>query len=49
MQTQIKKIKSQHDRVGTVIHLELCKRFHFESVNKLEQYKTENVLENNKF
>ena len=38
--------KTRKDRVGKVIHWELCKRFKFDHMNKWYMYNPESVLEN---
>ena len=41
-----KEYKSRHDRVGKLIHLELCKKFEFDHTNKWYMYNTKSILEN---
>ena len=41
-----KKYKTRHDRVGKVIHRELCKKFNFDHMNKWYMRNPESVLEN---
>ena len=38
--------KTRHDRVGNVIHVELCKKFNFDHSNKWYTYNPESALEN---
>ena len=38
--------KTRHDRVGNMIHLELCKKLKFDHANKWYVHNQESVLEN---
>ena len=39
-----KEYKTRHDKVGKVIHWQLCKKFKFDHTNKWYMYKPEAVL-----
>ena len=40
------KYKTRHDRVGKMIHLELCKKFQFDLTAKWYMHKLESILDN---
>ena len=42
-----KEYKTRHDRVGKVIHSEMCKKLKFDHTNKCYMHNTAPVLENN--
>ena len=42
----LKEYKTKHNRVGKVIHRELCKKFKFDNMNKLYMHNPTFVLEN---
>ena len=44
-QTQ-KKYKTRHDRMGKVIHWELCKKSKFDHITKWYMHKAESILKN---
>ena len=41
-----KEYKTKHDRVGKVIHWEMCKKFKFDHTNKCYMHNPASVLEN---
>ena len=42
-----KECKTRHDKVGKVIHWEMCKKFKFDNTNKWYKHNSAPVLENN--